>query len=254
VKEYKTILVEKKPPIGKVIYNQPEKMNPMTSEMVDEATDAFLEFEKDDEVLVILLTHKGPVFTSGLPQMELVGKSPEGVLKVADKFESFRTLLLRDITKPVVSYGKGGVVGDIIIVSDDTKIALPAINIGLICGLTRVGAFTTGEKVNRRLVLTGDYISAQQAHQWGMVDEVVPAEKLEETAMEMAKRLVTKSPVALRLTKKVLWDTRDMTPVTAFTYLHELFARHAASEAGQEGIKAFLEKRTPAWLVGKDYA
>ena len=102
------------------------------------------------------------------------------------------------------------------------------------------------------MILTGDYISAQQALDWGYVDEVVPPDKLEETAMEWAKKLARKSPLALKLTKRALWQTRDMTPGEALPYIEELFARHVASEAGQEAIKAFLEKRTPPWLVDVD--
>lgn len=102
------------------------------------------------------------------------------------------------------------------------------------------------------MILTGDYISAQQALNWGYVDEVVPPDKLEETAMEWAKKLARKSPLALKLNKRALWQTRDMTPGEALPYIEELFARHAASEAGQEAIKAFLEKRTPPWLIDVD--
>jgi enoyl-CoA hydratase/carnithine racemase len=102
------------------------------------------------------------------------------------------------------------------------------------------------------MILTGDYISAQQALDWGYVDVVVPPEKLEETAMEWAKKLASKSPLALKLMKKAFWQTRDMTPGEALPYIEELFARHAASEAGQEAIKAFLEKRAPPWLAGMD--
>ena len=100
------------------------------------------------------------------------------------------------------------------------------------------------------MLLTGDYISARQALDWGYVDEVVPPEKLEETAMEWANKLARKSPVALKLMKRALWQTQDMTPGEALPYIEELFCRHAASEAGQEAIKAFMEKRTPPWLAG----
>jgi enoyl-CoA hydratase/carnithine racemase len=99
------------------------------------------------------------------------------------------------------------------------------------------------------MVLTGDYITARQALDWGYVDEVVPPEKLEETTLEWAKKLAGKSPVALKLMKKAFWQTRDMTPGEALPHIEELFARHAASEAGQAAIKAFLEKRTPPWLA-----
>jgi enoyl-CoA hydratase/carnithine racemase len=135
MKEYKTILVEREGPVGKVIYNNPEKRNPMTAEMIDEATDAFLEFEKDDEVRVIMLTHKGPVFSAGMPQSELLGKSFEEILEISHKVTGYHAFIQRDITKPVIAVADGfGPIeaADIVILSDRTQFVLPAINIGLI--------------------------------------------------------------------------------------------------------------------------
>jgi enoyl-CoA hydratase/carnithine racemase len=135
MKEYKTILVEKKWPAGKIIYNVPEKRNPLTMEMVDEATDAFINFEKDDEVRVIILTHKGPVFSSGMPQAYLLGKNFEEILEVSNKLTDYQALMQRDITKPVIAVADGfgaHEAADIIILSDRAQFVLPAINIGLI--------------------------------------------------------------------------------------------------------------------------
>ena len=134
MKEYKTILVEKNRPVGKIIYNVPEKRNPMTIEMVDEATDAFIDFEKDDEVRVIILTHKGPVFSSGMPQAYLLGKNFEEILEMSHKLMGYQAFMQRDITKPVIAVADGlgaHESADIIILSDRAQFALPAINIGL---------------------------------------------------------------------------------------------------------------------------
>jgi enoyl-CoA hydratase/carnithine racemase len=135
MKGYKTILVEKQWPVGKIIYNKPEKRNPMTMEMIEEATDAFLRFEKDDEVRVIILSHKGPVFSSGMPQADLVGKTFEEILEMSHKFMGYQAFMQRDITKPIIAVADGPgahEAADIIIVSDRTQFAMPAINIGLI--------------------------------------------------------------------------------------------------------------------------
>ena len=135
MKEYKTILVEKNRPVGKIIYNVPEKRNPMTIEMVDEATDAFIDFEKDDEVRVIMLTHKGPVFSSGMPQAYLLGKNFEEILEMIHKLTGYQEFMQRDITKPVIAVADGfgaHEAADIIILSDRAQFVLPAINIGLI--------------------------------------------------------------------------------------------------------------------------
>ncbi len=252
MKEYKTILVEKHDFIGKIIYNQPEKRNPMNSKMIEEATDAFDDFEKDPGVKVIIVTHNGPVFHSGMPMKELYGKSYEEILKVSKNFDNYSKMIQRDITKPVISvgYGRGPTQwADIIILSDKAQYATRGIDLGLVCGATRSGAFLVGFKRNKRMVLSGDIISAQQALDWGYVDVVVPHDKLEETAMMWAKKMAQKSPIAFRLIKRALWETRNMTPEEAWSYLEEIFCRHAASEAGQDAIKAFIEKRTPPWLA-----
>ena len=134
MKDYKTILVEKKWPVGKIIYNVPEKRNPMTIELIDEATDAFFEFEKDDEVRVIVLTHTGPVFSAGMPQSYVLGKDYDTILDMSRRFHNYHQLIERDISKPVIAVTDGFGAADecdIIIASDRATKASPAINIGL---------------------------------------------------------------------------------------------------------------------------
>jgi enoyl-CoA hydratase/carnithine racemase len=103
------------------------------------------------------------------------------------------------------------------------------------------------------MILSGDHISAQQAYEWGYFDEVVPPEKLEETTMAWVKKLASKSPIALKLVKRLFFDTQDMPPRQAWPYIEEVFCRHLASEAGQTAIRAFVEKKKPPWLIDMDY-
>ena len=99
------------------------------------------------------------------------------------------------------------------------------------------------------MIMTGDIISARQALEWGYIDEVAPHDRLEEVAMEWAMKLSRRSPAAMKLLKKLFWETQDMGPGEALPYIEDIYCRHAASEAGQEGIRAFLEKRKPSWLT-----
>lgn len=126
--EYKTILVEKKPPVGKVIYNDPATLNAFSTKMMDEATNAFLEFEKDDEVRVILLTHTGDRMGGALG---VSGESYDEQMEYFKRMHEYQQFLLRDVTKPIVSYGSGIMEGDIIIVSDRAKFSMPAIRFGM---------------------------------------------------------------------------------------------------------------------------
>ncbi|MBN2060616.1 MAG: enoyl-CoA hydratase/isomerase family protein [Deltaproteobacteria bacterium] len=133
--KYKTILVEKQRPVGKIVYNVPEKRNPLTIEMIDEATKAFLKFEEEDEVRAIILTHTGPIFSSGMPQHFVVGKEYEEIMKMSHKYMEYQSFLQRDISKPVIAaaYGPGPIDGmDIVIFSESASFNLPAINIGLL--------------------------------------------------------------------------------------------------------------------------
>jgi enoyl-CoA hydratase/carnithine racemase len=135
MEKYKTIIVEKQRPVGKIIYNVPEKRNPLTIEMIDEATKAFLNFEEDNEVRSIILTHTGPIFSSGMPQSYVVGKNYEEILEMSHKYMGYQSLMQRDISKPVIAaaYGPGPIDGmDIVIFSERASFNLPAINIGLL--------------------------------------------------------------------------------------------------------------------------
>jgi enoyl-CoA hydratase len=128
MKKYHKILVEKQPPKGKIIYNDPATMNALSTEMMDEATDAFLEFEKDNEVRVILLTHTGDR-TGGA--LGVSGVSYEDQMAYFKRMQEYQDFLLRDISKPIITYGSGISGGDIVIVSERTRFSMPAVRFGM---------------------------------------------------------------------------------------------------------------------------
>jgi enoyl-CoA hydratase/carnithine racemase len=249
MEKYSKILVEKKPPIGKVIYNDPATMNALSTEMMDEATDAFLKLEKDDEVRVILLTHTGDRIGGALG---VSGDNYQEQMEYFTRTREYQDFLLRDISKPIITYGSGISGGDIIIASDRTRFSMPAIRFGMPWGSIATAEVSGSPKRNRRYLLTGDFFSAEEARDWGIVDEVVPPEKLEEKAAEMATKLVGYDPEALKITKQSLWRVKGMSAEQAQLYIADLLARYAASEHGQKQIKEFrkrVEKRT-----GLDYS
>ena len=104
-----------------------------------------------------------------------------------------------------------------------------------------------GLKKCLELFATGDRIGAKEAEKIGLVNKVVPADKLEETAMELAQKLASKSRFSLQMGKKALYNMLDMEYAKAIKYGLEVVSMLAATEDGQEGMKAFLEKRAPKW-------
>ena len=97
------------------------------------------------------------------------------------------------------------------------------------------------------MLLTGDMIDARVAEQWGLVNKVVPLDRLEEETMALANKLAQKSPVALQMGKQAFYGMSDLEFGKALDYSNEMFAGLCVTEDATEGINAFLEKREPEW-------
>jgi enoyl-CoA hydratase/carnithine racemase len=128
MKAYKTILLEKTPPIGKVVYNDPVTLNAYSNLMLEEATQAFLDLENDNNINVILLTHTGDRMGG---ELGVAGDTYDEQMEHFRKKHDYLQFLLRDVTKPIISYGFGIQEGDFVIVSETAKFSLPAIRFGM---------------------------------------------------------------------------------------------------------------------------
>lgn len=95
--------------------------------------------------------------------------------------------------------------------------------------------------------MTGDMVDARDAERWGMVNKVVPLEKLEEETMALANKLASKSPLALQMGKEAFYGMADLEYGKALAYSNELFAALCMTEDAKEGVEAFLQKRKPQW-------
>jgi enoyl-CoA hydratase/carnithine racemase len=168
------------------------------------------------------------------------------------------TDLLREIPKPAIAMVNGLALGggcelamacDIIIAAENAQFGQPEINVGVIPGAggTQVLPRLVGEKKAKELVFTGAFISAQEALALGLVNKVVPQEKLRETVMEMARAMLRHSPVILKLCKLAINKSLDVPLSIGMDYERDLFAMCFGTEDQKEGSKAFLEKRKPQY-------
>ena len=253
---YKTIKWSVDEGIALVVINRPEALNALNSEVFTELGRIFTELEKNDKVRVVILTGEGEkAFAAGADIKEeqqcSVMEAREFAMlanRAQGKIEAF--------PKPVIAAVNGFALGggcevamscDIRIASSNAKFGQPEINLGIIPGGggTQMLPRLIGEKKALELILTGDFISAEEALQLGLVNKVVPPENLMEAGEEMIAKLKAQSPVIIRFCKMAVNKSHELPLSEGIKAEQDIYALCFATEDQKEGAKAFLEKRTP---------
>ena len=251
-----TIIVEKKERIGIITLNRPDKLNTFDITLATELNEALIELDNDEDIRVVVVRGAGKGFSAGIDVSEFFGKTQVEYYRWVSLMERM-TLVIASMKKPVIASGHGFAVAngagliaacDLAVVAEGTKIGATAINVGLFCmGPAVPMSRSMGRKRCLEMLLTGEMIDAHQAEQWGLVNKVVPTEKLEDATMELAQKLAAKSPLALEMGKRAFYGMSDMEYSKAIEYSNEVFSALCTTEDAHEGVKAFLEKRKPVW-------
>ena len=254
--DYQNIIVERKDHIGQLTLNHPQTLNILTTQLAKEINSALLELEADSDIYVIIIKGAGRAFCAGIDVKELADKT---ALEYHTQLPTL-DLLIRTIptmTKPVIAQVHGyataagcGLVAacDLAVASDGTFFGTTAINVGLFClGPSAPLSRCVGRKKSLEMLFTGDLIDAQEAYRVGLVNKVVPKDKLESATMELAQKIVSKSPIAIQIGKQAFYTMSDLEYSKALKYLAEMMAILATTEDAKEGVTAFLQKRAPQW-------
>lgn len=253
---YTNVMVEKRDQIGFITLNRPQAMNTFNVPFARELNDALWEMEKDPEVRVVVIDANGKNFSTGIALDEFKGKTNKEYREFIHLMDEHNHTIAK-MKKPVIASVKGYALAngaglsfacDLTVAAEDAKFGTTAINVGLIClGPAAPLARNVGLKKALEMVLTGDIISAAEAQRLGLVNKVVPADKLEEATLELAAKLAAKSPLALQAGKSGLYAMQNVAYPQALDLLSDRFAALCCTEDAEEGVKAFLEKRTPEW-------
>jgi enoyl-CoA hydratase/carnithine racemase len=254
--DYTNVLVEKRDRIGFITLNRPQAMNTFNVPFARELNDALWDLENDVEVRVVVIDANGKHFSTGISLDEFKDKSPKEYREFIHLMDEHNHTLAK-MKKPVIASVKGYALAngaglsfacDLTVAAEDAKFGTTAINVGLIClGPAAPLARNVGLKKALEMVLTGDIISAAEAQRLGLVNKVVPPDKLEEATLEMAAKLAAKSPLALQAGKSGLYAMQTLPYSQALDMLSERFAALCTTEDAEEGVRAFLDKRTPEW-------
>ena len=254
------VLVDKRGKIGIVTVSRPGQLNSMNSATRSEMAEAFETMEEDTDVSVVVLTGApGKAFIAGADIKEFSEMS----LQTRDEMEKdWRvTKVISSMTKPVIAMIDGFCLGggleiamscDLRISSKKSKLGQPEINIGIIPGAGGTQRLTrlVGEGRAMEMILTGRMITAEEAHQYGIVNFIFDSEELEKKTLEIAKTITEKSSYAVERAKKCVKAVARMSLDEGLKYEQDMFIECFKSKDGKEGIAAFIEKRK-ADFVGK---
>jgi enoyl-CoA hydratase len=247
------ILVEREDPIAVVTINRPDKLNALNWALIAELADRFEELDRDPAIGCIVLTGAGEkAFAAGADIAEMANRTP--IEMAAGGFQAWDRI--RRIKTPIIAavggYALGGgnelaMHADIIVASEKARFGQPEILIGVMPGAggTQRLARTLGKYRAMEICLTGEQVSAQEMHAFGLVNRVVPDGQHVAEAKKLAQKIATQAPLATRLIKEAVLAAYETPLEVGLTYEKRLFAMLFSTEDQKEGMRAFMEKRKP---------
>ncbi len=254
--KHENVLLEKGDHVATITINRPDKLNALNEPTRCELIGVLSDLKNDRDVRVVIITGAGKAFIAGADISEFAGRTPVDQFRVMKEPTVYEAVDM--FPKPVIAAINGFCLGggcelamacDVRIASDKAKLGQPEVNLGIMPGgggtqrLPRLVGLGNAYK----LLFTGDMISAAEAHRIGLVDEVVEADKLLERVSELANSIALKSPVALQLIKEAVRASVRTSLDEGLRHELTLFGLAFSSDDKNEGVSAFLEKRTAAF-------
>lgn len=243
------------PGIALIQLNRPKELNALNPQLMGEVRDALLQLDKNDSVKVIIITGNDQAFAAGADIKQMADKSAID-MHIMDQFSTWDQI--RKTKKPIVAAVSGFALGggcefvmtcDMVIASETAKFGQPEIKIGTIPGAGGTQRLTkaVGKAKAMELILTGRFLSAHEAHFYGLVNKVVPVEMYMHEATELAKEIAQMPPIAVQLAKEAINRSFETQLDEGLMFERKNFYLTFASEDQKEGMKAFIEKRKPVY-------
>jgi enoyl-CoA hydratase/carnithine racemase len=253
---YEHILYEGDGVVALVTMNRPKKRNALSLDHMQELISCFKTIGEAREAQVVILRANGPAFCAGHDLSEMVGRDPDFYRYLFDVCcELMETI--QSIPQPVIAqvHGVATAAGcqlaatcDLVVAAEEARFATPGVKIGLFCSTPMVAlSRSVGQKKAMEMLLTGEFVPAEEALAEGLVNKVVPADELEAETRTLAEKIVEASPLVVGVGKQAFYRQLEMPTEQAYSYTKEVMSFNATFADAQEGICAFLEKRRPQW-------
>ncbi len=242
--------------IALITLNRPQRRNALSLALMQELIDCLTVIGGRRDLRVVILAAAGKVFSSGHDLSEMVGRDRDEYRRLFGVCTELMAKL-QSIPQPVIAEVQGIATAagcqlvatcDLAIAAEEAAFATPGVRIGLFCTTPMVAlSRAVGRKRALEMLFTGEPIDAHTAAYWGLVNRVAAAGQLRAETLKLAGRIADASDLVLALGKQAFYTQIDLDQPKAYVYAKEVMSANAIAHHAQEGISAFLEKRTPCW-------
>ncbi len=257
------LLTEVKDGVATLTLNRPKQRNSLSTGLMSALQFSLDEAAENPAVRVIVLAAAGPVFSSGHDLKELTGQRAN-----EDRGRAFYAEIMAQCAKmmqtivnhpkPIIArvHGVATAAGcqlvascDLAIAVDTAHFATPGVNIGLFCSTPMVAlSRNVSRKHAMEMLLTGEMMDAETAARFGLINRAVAEDQLDKEVYDLAAKIASKSSKTLAIGKQAFYDQIEMPMADAYAYAGEVMIHNMLTQDAEEGIGAFIEKRTPKWV------
>ncbi|MGB0844250.1 MAG: enoyl-CoA hydratase [Alphaproteobacteria bacterium] len=255
-----TDLVLKSAPAQGVVHlqmNRPQAYNALSRPLMSALIDELEIIRKDPSVAVVVISGAGKGFCAGHDLKEVKAIDNEAERRALFELCSTLMLAIRNLPIPVIAQAHGIATAagcqlvascDLAVSTLETRFATPGVNIGLFCSTPMVAlSRNVNPKRAMEMLLTGDFISSDEALEFGLINRAVEASELESCVLEMAAKIASKSRKVVKIGKTAFYEQLEMPIEKAYAYTAGVMTGNLGEQDAQEGIGAFIGKRHPEW-------
>ncbi len=254
--EYETILFERHERVGVLTLNRPKQINALSLRLMNEVLDLLARLEQDRDLGAVVIRGAGKHFCAGHDLSEMTGRDVPAYREIFDTCTRMMNAI-QALPQPVIAQVQGVATAagcqlvatcDLAVAAEGARFATPGVKIGLFCSTPMVAlSRAVGRKKALEMLLTGEYLDAEEARLFGLVNRVVPADRLADETLALARKVAEASPLTLGIGKQAFYNQIDLPQPQAYAYAKEVMSLNALAADAQEGMCAFLEKRDPRW-------
>lgn len=256
---YRNLLVTLDQAAARITLNRPERRNALSLELMQELIAALRDLSAQTTTRAVVIEGAGVAFSAGHDLSEMIGRDEAFYSELFDLCTVMMEAI-HELPQPVIAkvHGIATAAGcqlvaacDLAIAADTASFATPGVKIGLFCSTPMVPVSrAVGRKRAMQLLLTGEPIDAATALDWGLVNRVVASDELEPAVIELLAAITSSSSYTVATGKRAFYAQVDRGEHEAYEHCKIVMAENALADDAQEGMSAFLQKRTPTWRGG----